>query len=288
MSFIKSVIKKFLNFFGFELVGLKSFHQDIRIHKKCQSEKAETEICLNKILFMLSKSTTIDENNFSIEGFINFCSHKVLKSKSQIFQDLFILYFFNEKKNGFFVEFGATNGVDLSNTFLLEKNYEWEGIVAEPGRIWESELKKNRNCYIDTRCVWTTSGNTMKFNETTVAELSSLHLFSNEDFLSTQRIQHATYDVTTVSLNDLLLNYKAPFEIDYLSIDTEGSELEILQAFDFEKYCIKVITVEHNFTLKRQQIFELLSEKGYQRVFSKISLFDDWYIKNNFLQKTFF
>src|SRR6185312_2847612 len=277
MSFIKSTIKKFFNFFGFELIALKSFHQTVEINKKNQSEKAETELCLNKLLFIMSKATKSDKSNLDIEGFINFCSDKVLKSKSQIFQDLFILYFFKGKKNGFFVEFGATNGVDLSNTFLLEKDYEWKGIVAEPGRVWESELKKNRNCYIDTHCVWTTSGNTMKFNETTTAELSSLHLFSNEDFLSSQRIQHATYDVTTVSLNDLLLNYKAPFEIDYLSIDTEGSELEILQAFDFEKYCIKVITVEHNFTLKRQQIFELLSAKGYQRVFTKISLFDDWY-----------
>ena len=70
------------------------------------------------------------------------------KSKSQLGQDLFVLLETNFKKNGFFVEFGATNGVDLSNTYILEKQFNWQGILAEPAKVWNAELQRNRNCSI--------------------------------------------------------------------------------------------------------------------------------------------
>ncbi len=56
--------------------------------------------------------------------------------KSQIHQDIFVLYTLSWKRNGFFVEFGATNGVFLSNTYLLEKNFGWKGILSEPNPHW--------------------------------------------------------------------------------------------------------------------------------------------------------
>ena len=86
------------------------------------------------------------------------------------------------------------------------------------------------------------------------------------------------YPVVTISLGDLLNFYKAPREIDYLSIDTEGSEYEILSAFDFAKYKIKIITVEHNWTDNRKKIFDLLLSNGYQQVHDNATHCDDWYI----------
>jgi hypothetical protein len=87
------------------------------------------------------------------------------------------------------------------------------------------------------------------------------------------------YDVKTISLEDLLDKYDAPAEIDYLSIDTEGSEYDILSALNFEKYRFKVITCEHNYAAQREKIFSLLTENGYVVKHRELSLFDDWYVR---------
>lgn len=201
------------------------------------------------------------------------------ESRAQLKQDILALIFSNFKRGGFFVEFGATDGETLSNTALLEKEFGWKGILAEPGRIWHDKLRNNRECVIDTRCVWHTSGEFLDFNETAVAHLSTVSEFSSKDFHAKKREGGKSYTVETVSLSDLLLQHHAPKEIDYLSIDTEGSELDILRAFDFSPYEIKFISCEHNFTEDRQKIFQILSNAGYARVLTGASEFDDWYIK---------
>jgi len=199
------------------------------------------------------------------------------KSRSQIRQDLFVLSQLNFKKNGYFVEFGATNGVTLSNTYLLEKEFGWTGILAEPAICWHDDLKKNRNAKIETRCVWKDSSSTVNFNE--IAEYSTINSYSDKDRHKERRKKGNTYDVKTISLNELLEKHEAPVDIDYLSIDTEGSEFEILNNFDFSKHSFKVITCEHNFTPMRGKIFELLVKNGYVRKLEKISDFDDWYVR---------
>lgn len=200
-------------------------------------------------------------------------------SRSQLFQDLFVLSETNGKEDGFFVEFGATNGVDLSNTYLLEKRYGWTGILAEPARYWGEQLRKNRNVTIDFRCVWSESGKKLEFNETESRELSTIDVFSSRDAHAGRRESGLRYYIETVSLLDLLKQNNAPQVIDYLSIDTEGSELDILSAFDFSKYDIKIITCEHNYTSDREKIHLLLTANGYQRKYTDLSFFDDWYVR---------
>jgi len=200
-------------------------------------------------------------------------------SKAQLFQDLFVLSEVGFKTGGYFVEFGATDGVDLSNTYMLEKNFGWNGILAEPGRMWHSALRNNRTCHIDTSCVWTESNSVLKFNASEFGEYSTIDSFSSSDRHAALRGSGEKYSVETVSLVDLLGKYGAPRVIDYLSIDTEGSEYDILSSFDFSKYEIRVITCEHNFTPQRRKIFSLLTEKGYVRKLGGLSLFDDWYVR---------
>ncbi|MER9200804.1 FkbM family methyltransferase [Mesorhizobium sp. M0933] len=184
------------------------------------------------------------------------------------------------KENGYFVEFGATNGVNLSNSYLLEKHFGWNGILAEPAKVWHDSLRQNRRAHIETRCVWSESDSVLRFNEVGNAELSTVEAFSGSDARRRERDSGHVYDVETISLNDLLRKFGAPKEIDYLSIDTEGSEFDILNSFDFDAYRFSVITCEHNYTPRREDIHRLLSANGYVRKFDKLSKFDDWYVKS--------
>lgn len=201
------------------------------------------------------------------------------KSKSQFGQDLFVLSEIGFKKNGFFVEFGATNGIDLSNTYLLEKEFGWTGILAEPARCWHESLRNNRSAAVETKCVWEDSTSVLKFKEASTAELSTIDAYSGGDTHKRSRFFGRKYDVHTISLNDLLAKYGAPGQMDYLSIDTEGSELRILQSLDFSKYSFRVISCEHNFTSAREEIRSLLEENGYARKLVDVSRVDDWYVK---------
>lgn len=217
------------------------------------------------------------ERHFLLE-----CAKYIGDSKSQLLQDVFALHSVDFKPVGFFVEFGATNGITLSNTHLLEVRFGWKGILAEPARCWTAALRANRNCAIDMRCVWTVTGEKLPFLETSNAELSTAGTFgSRVDAHRTTRAINETYAVETITLVDLLLAHNAPRQIDYLSIDTEGSEYSILSHFDFEAFDIKVITVEHNYVQSdRDQIHRLLTSRGYVRTFAKLSKWDDWYVRS--------
>ena len=69
--------------------------------------------------------------------------------------------------------------------------------------------------------------------------------------------------------------------MDFLSIDTEGSELAILEAFDFSSFTFGAVFVEHNFTQNRARIHQLLTANGFVRIFSRFSRWDDWYLSQN-------
>jgi FkbM family methyltransferase len=201
-------------------------------------------------------------------------------SHSQLGQDILVLLELGFKTGGYFVEFGATDGVFMSNTYLLEKEFGWGGVVAEPAERWHRHLKNNRNCHIEAKCVWRDSHSVLTFNETPEGEYSTIDSYSSMDGHDRARAKGKKYSVTTISLGDLLDKYNAPRRIDYLSVDTEGSEYEILSDFDFDKYEFNVITCEHNFSPQREKIFTLLTSKGYHRQLERVSSFDDWYVKD--------
>jgi len=257
--------------------------------------KAAISACRRPFDTAITRSGSVDSLRYRLEalrrslqtrGFVQSCpagqrdriSQLTAQSKSQIRQDLFVLSELNFKRNGFFVEFGAAGGVEDSNTYLLEEGFGWLGILAEPARAFHDRLRANRRAQISTKCVWSESGKQLTFNEAPWAYLSTVDSFSASDSWATQRRSGRTYDVETISLTDLLAEFSAPAVIDYLSIDTEGSELNILQSFDFTKYRIAIITCEHNFTPDREKIRVLLEGHGYVRKREQLSRYDDWYV----------
>lgn len=206
------------------------------------------------------------------------------KSHAQLQQDLVAEWHRSKSTSvdthGVFVEFGATDGITLSNTFLLEKKYGWNGILCEPARSWSEKLFNNRNCKIDKRCVFSESSLIVNFSDVAEGELSSISEYAMNDKWAESRKNATNYEVETVSLRDLLLQNGSPMKIDYLSIDTEGSEYEIIKDFDFNEWKIGFISIEHNYSENREKIFNKLSEYGYVRNFTEISLWDDWYFKS--------
>ncbi|MDP6376720.1 MAG: FkbM family methyltransferase [Pseudomonadales bacterium] len=195
---------------------------------------------------------------------------------SQLGQDLWVLKQTNYKRGGFFIEFGASDGVLLSNTHLLESVFAWRGVCAEPNPNLFQKLANNRACAVSDACIADTTGRKIDF--VLANEYGGVTSYAENDKHAEKRKAYQevieAIPLITISLNDFLLEQKAPRVIDYLSIDTEGSEYDILRTLDFDRWQITCITIEHNFTEQRQDIRQLLTPKGYQCTETE---WDDWY-----------
>ena len=209
-------------------------------------------------------------------------------SASQIFQDVFVTWILEQKRDGYFVEVGAGDGRRLSNTWLLEARYGWRGLLVEPNPAYDSTLYDHRRANIDARCVASESGKTVQFECTQVPEFSRI-VGSQEDIHSDLESRNVAELVErkTVSLNDLLAEHGAPQDIDYLSIDIEGLELDALEAFDFGRYHVRVATVEHNYRDDQAGLDALFEDNGYARLFPEFARFDGWYVHGDDLPRAF-
>lgn len=211
-------------------------------------------------------------------------------SYSQLGQDLWVAYLMAEhardrspRREGFFVEFGGFDGKTYSNTYFLEKEVRWKGLLAEPIPHQFESCKRNRTCILDNRCVWKSSGEILTFNVVEGAnELGTIAMFESKDVHGHLRTTHKSeISVKTVSLADLLVEHNSPEIVDYISVDTEGSELEILAPFPFNSFQIKSLSVEHNFTPQRAGIQSLLERNGFFRLARSVDYFDDVYLHSD-------
>lgn len=199
---------------------------------------------------------------------------------SQLGQDLWVLdRQADRQRPGYFVEFGATDGVRLSNTYLLEKAFGWSGICLEPNPKFFEQLRRNRSCTVGPDCVGGRTGETVEF--LLAEEYGCMAQHALDDAHAAKRAAYGAepgnrIQLQTVSLHDALTRYGAPRRIDYLSIDTEGSEYEILAAFPFDRWDVRLITVEHNHGAGREPLRVLLEGHGYRRTEMQ---WDDFYEK---------
>ena len=201
-------------------------------------------------------------------------------SYSQIGQDIEVVKYYKGKMEGFFVEIGASDGIKFSNTLLLEKKYNWTGICVEPIPKNYKLLCKNRPKSICCdKAVYNMSDMDVVFD---IAEYDLLSGISNNIDCHKKAVNKNKTQITvkTITLNDLLDSNNTPLFIDYLSIDTEGSELEKLKSVNFDKYKFGLIDVEHNYVEpRRTEIRNLLISNNY--IYIKENKFDDCYKYNN-------
>lgn len=192
---------------------------------------------------------------------------------SQYLQDLFVeIVFFSNTKSGYFIDIGAYDGVKFSNSLFFEKYKNWKGIAVEPNEKVFNQLKQNRNCTL-LKCVITdTDGQVEYLRIDGDGEMLS-GIIKNFDEKHKVRITNntATFGGTTFmetvqsfSINTIISNHTIN-KIDLLSIDTEGSEMQILRNFPFDKLYPRIILVENNYRTDEFKTF--LATKGYHYCF---------------------
>ena len=182
---------------------------------------------------------------------------------SQIGQDAWVESVLGPKKNGYFVELGACDGLYYSNTLYFEKKYNWSGLCIEPNDIYFEKLVQTRNCNVSNELVSSEPGQIVDFImcESTSGISDTAGPFTKSDKVVKKR---------TTTLGALLDKYKAPSVIDYLSLDVEGHEYSILSTCPYEKYKFCTLTVEHNAPHvgpeEQNKIRKLLESNGYKYV----------------------
>jgi FkbM family methyltransferase len=189
-----------------------------------------------------------------------------IKGYSQYQQDLYIREtFFRDKNKGIFVDIGAHDGRTFSNTLLFEE-LGWDGICIEPLPHIFQKLKQNRKCkciegaVVDKEQEYVDFCSIDGYSEM----LSGVIDFYDERHKKRIIDEGEVHKCTRTKIKVPCLNFNKVIteeNIDLLSLDTEGGELNILKSIDYSKYNIKVIVVENNFA--ENSILNFLILKGY-------------------------
>jgi len=176
---------------------------------------------------------------------------------------------------GYFVEAGAHDGIGDSTTYCLEQA-GWTGICVEPSMACAG-IYRNRKCYVSQCALWHEKGEVefrqVKGNQ---IELSGIEGEFTDNACNRDSFEYDLFKVQTKTLTGLLDDFKAPNLIDYLSLDTEGTELKILRAHDFTRYNFKYMSVEHNGN--KEKYFDtrsFLSNWGYDLICP--NEIEDWF-----------
>ena len=190
-----------------------------------------------------------------------------LDFKGQIGQDIIAYLCLKNKKNGFYIDIGAYDGINLSNTYIFEK-LGWDGFCVEASPKTFEELKKNRKCDLYNCAVSSKNIGKAKFLTSTVGVLDVLDTHNtagHKERIERESDNNMEYiEVYTITFEELMSNYKNINHIDFMSLDIEGGELDVLRSIDFDKYSFGLITVEYNENYN--EILELMNSKGYKKL----------------------
>jgi FkbM family methyltransferase len=204
---------------------------------------------------------------------------------SQIQQDRILQEkFFFREENGFFVDVGAEEGVNGSNTYFYEQK-GWKGICIEPHPESFAKLKEARNCLCLPLAISSQKGKT-KFTKINGPSQALSGLTSQYDARHLDRIerdigekggQKEEIEVETDTLKNIFAKQNVK-EVHYLSIDVEGGELDVLKSIDFDEVMIHVIDVENNYPDSFSALRKFLFYKGFTKSFP--ILFDEVFVNS--------
>jgi FkbM family methyltransferase len=190
------------------------------------------------------------------------------------------------KQKGFFLDLAATDGIHLNNTLTLEKHYSWQGICIEPNPKFYEKLIQNRDCITENSVV-SNECESVKFradngvlggiiaDDTDNSEKNGV-IINKGNKKESHFSEAVILELNTVLLQDILNKHNAPREIDYWSLDIEGSEERVISSFDFSQYTFGCITIERPTPLCN----EILQKEGY--VFVKNFQFDSFYVHSKY------
>lgn len=193
----------------------------------------------------------------------------VQKTYGQFQQDLWVaLKVGGGKRDGYYVDVGSADGEEISNTYLLDQ-MGWKGICIDP---FPKNMKR-RTCQVFKQPVFSESGKKVQFRA--AGDLGGIE--SDLGKYKERLADAPLVEFVTATLDEILEQAKAPKWIDYMNIDVEGAEVDVLRGLSLDRYEIGSLTVEHNYEPeKRDQIRQILEAKGYVRVRSWEV--DDWYV----------
>jgi len=198
----------------------------------------------------------------------------ILKIKSPPLEDLIekqlIWEFFGRKRDGFFVEVGANDPQCGSQTWLLEQN-GWCGVLVEPQAALCEKLRRERK---NSKVFQVACSGPEREGEAVlhigahngISTLEPQIDSHGAQFIRTERVQ-----ITT--LNKVLSEAQAG-KIDFLSIDVEGHEIEVMRGFDFEKYRPALILIEDG--VRTWDKHRFLRRHGFKLV--KRTTLNNWYV----------
>lgn len=223
------------------------------------NQDLESKIHAHKIYSLLLDQIPKIYENTSENGFRGLLRKKIWdcenfffwneRYSSQAGQDKIIKdIFFNNKRNGFFVEIGAYDGIDGSNCYHFERYLNWDGIAIEPSNIQFEKLQKNRRCKLMNYAV-SEESKEVEFIDV-IEGLTQMSGINNSFFERNKNIILNNRESKTRSINIKTITFDQVVpkntKIDYLSIDIEGGEMALVNSINYNDYDIKVITVENN------------------------------------------
>jgi FkbM family methyltransferase len=205
-----------------------------------------------------------------------------VRPQGQLLQDAFALG--SSLEPGYFVEVGAGHPEQLSNVDRLIGSFGWTGIRIDPNPEFAALHRQQQRSGVNfvEAAIGRSDRTTMQL--VTIGELSSRADLANFDHHASARAKAlksgSVASVQVRRLDSLMEELRSPRQIQYLSIDTEGAEVEVLETFPFATTEADVVTVEHNFRREGIEAIDfILSRWGYVRVLQCVSAWDAWYVK---------